>query len=159
MPENFKGDFMKSFSEYVELREARRMSKSNSEKYHRVECEDCERVYYVPNAEYENRRAGRSRLGKYVQFPDEDCPYCRHENNMDDDDYSGRRRARYGDHTGFAEGKKKEYANLGDALPGQVPVGSSAPSGPVSQEPLIPNEFPQKSVVTEKVKRKKMKFE
>jgi hypothetical protein len=139
---------MKKFNNY--LQEARKMSKSNSQNYHRIECEDCERVYYVPNDEYEKRRVGRSRLGKYIQFPDEDCPYCRYENEMDDDD-TGRRRSRYGDHTGYAEGVKNEYAPLVGALPGQVPISGYRPdTGVVAQEPLIPDEFPQKSVVTDK---------
>lgn len=145
---------MKKFDQY--LKEARKMSKSASENYHRIECEDCERVYYVPNAEYENRKVERSRMGKYIQLPDEDCPYCRYENKMDDDDDMGRRRSRYGDHTGFAEGIKKEYAPLVGALPGQVPITGYRPdTGVVAQEPLIPDEFPQKSVVTDKKSKSK----
>jgi len=69
---------------------------------------------------------------------------------MDDDD-TGRRRSRYGDHTGYAEGVKNEYAPLVGALPGQVPISGYRPdTGVVAQEPLIPDEFPQKSVVTDK---------
>lgn len=89
---------MKSFGEFLE---AKKMSKSKSETRKRIECEDCERLYYVDNDEYERRRVGRSRLGKYRQVPAEDCPYCRKENKMDDDDYTGRRIS--GDHTGYAK--------------------------------------------------------
>jgi hypothetical protein len=143
LPENKGENIMKKYIDYME---AKKMSKGNSEKYKRIECEDCERVYDVPNAEYENRRVERSRMGKYIQFPDEDCPYCRHEKEMDDDDM-GQRRARYGDHTGYAEGTKKEYAPLVGARPDQV--------GNSRQQMIIPDEFPSPSIVTDKTHNKK----
>lgn len=158
MPENNNGGLkMKSFLQFVDLLEAKKWAKSNSEKYKRIECEECKDVYYVPIGEYE-KRLKRSSKGDYIQFPDEDCPNCRH--TIDKLGDTGFRRKRYGDHTGFAEGKHKEYANLGDALPGQVPVGSSAPSGPVSREPLIPDEFAGPLVVEKKRRKgKRMKLE
>ena len=140
---------MKTFKQYMELMEAKKMSKNASEKLQRIECEDCERIYQIPKAEYDREV---KRTGKWKQHPDEDCPYCRHENDMDDP-MPGQRRARYGDHTGIAEGKKKEYAPLVGARP-----DNTLPSG---AQPMIPDEFPQKTVVTEKrnPKGKMMKLE
>lgn len=69
---------MQSFKQFLE---ARKMSKSNSEKWQRIECEDCERIYYIPKAKYDFEVKTR---GKWRQMPIEDCPYCRYEYKMDD---------------------------------------------------------------------------
>lgn len=140
MPENRGIHNMKKFIDFME------MKKGSRELNHRIECEDCERIYSVPEAEYQRRIKARSSTGKYKQYPDEDCPYCRHEREMDDDDM-GQRRARYGDHTGYAEGMKKEYAPLVGAMPDQV--------GNSRAQMLVPDEFPGPSIVTDKTHRKK----
>ncbi len=93
-----KGMIMKTFSEFYQLMEARKMSKSTSQKWQRIECEDCERIYHIPKSEYDREV---QRTGKWRQYPDEDCPYCRHENKMDP--MPGQRRARHGDHTGYVD--------------------------------------------------------
>jgi hypothetical protein len=51
----------------------------------------------------------------------------------------------------FDDYLKNEYAPLVGALPGQVPITGYRPdTGVVAQEPLIPDEFPQKRIVTDK---------
>lgn len=62
----------------------------------------------------------------------------------------------FGDFYRFLETKrKKEYAPLVGAMPGQVPSGTSSPNqGVTNQMPLIRDEFPQKMIVFDKVSRK-----
>lgn len=69
---------MQTFRQFLE---AKKMSKSKSQRYQRIECEDCERIYSVPKVDYDHEV---KTWGKWRQNPIRDCPYCRHDYKMDD---------------------------------------------------------------------------